>query len=228
MSEHVFADPDALDIALATKIADILTDAIAKRGAASLVVSGGSTPKGLFKRLATSALDWQHVSIMLADERWVPTDHDDSNERMVKELLLTDKATAATFVSLVPKYLNTTENLQAVSDALAAFDQFDLVILGMGGDSHTASLFPCCAEIDDGLSTEDAVLMTHPKTAPHGRVSMSRSRLLQSANGLVHIVGEDKLDVLKQAQSSPTSRSAPISAFVSPRGNFDVWYAPKV
>lgn len=227
MSEFLYPSPAELDIALATAVARALSAAVTNKGAATLVVSGGSTPKGLFSQLAALPLEWSKITVLLADERWVPTDHPDSNEKMVRALLLGDKAVSANFISLVADFPNETLNLQRVSNTLLGIDEFDVVILGMGGDGHTASLFPCCKEIAEGLSTTDPALMTHPETAPHARVTLSRNRLLQATMGLVHIVGGDKFEVLQRAQSADSLHQAPISAFIPPRGSFDVWYAPK-
>jgi len=226
MSEHLFDSPEELDIALADFITTTLSDGIAKRGQASLVVSGGSTPKGLFATLAKAELPWSDVTILLADERWVPIDHSDSNERMVRELLLQNHASTASFLSLVPNYPDQASNIIEVQRSLSALGTFDIVILGMGGDSHTASLFPCCDEIEEGLTTQDSVLMTHPKTAPHARVSLSRSRLADTRHGIVHIVGDDKHAVLQEALTKSTSE-APISAFASKEGGFETWCASR-
>ena len=89
MSEqHRYDSRDELDAALTETIATQLARGIASRGSASLVVSGGSTPKGLFKTLSSTEIDWEKVTVLLADERWVPETHADSNSAMVKSLLL--------------------------------------------------------------------------------------------------------------------------------------------
>ena len=227
MSDHQFNSPAELDQALADTLITALSAAVAERGSASLVVSGGSTPKGLFAALSTADLPWSKITVLLADERWVPNDHADSNERMVKEVLLQGAAANAGFISLTPAYPDTEANLAEVRAALAAIDTFDIVILGMGGDMHTASLFPCCNEVNDGLTTSDAVLMTHPTSAPHARVTLSRQRLSNTRRGLVHIVGDDKWQVLAVARATDNEAAAPIGAFVEPKGDFEVWFAPK-
>ena len=89
---HTFADRESLDRALGTHVASRLQEGIAERGTAHLVVSGGSTPIKLFSMLADADIEWGRVVVLLADERWVPVDHEDSNERLVRETLLTGKA----------------------------------------------------------------------------------------------------------------------------------------
>ena len=229
-----FDTREALDKALAAAIADRLREGVEQRGSASLVVSGGSTPKGLFAQLSQlasqsqlddHAIDWPAVSVLLADERWVNIDDPDRNEGMVREHLLTGKASRATFISLIPEYGQEADNLARVRSTLADIPDFDVVVLGMGEDGHTASLFPCSAELEEGLTTRQDVLMTAPTTAPHRRVSLSLQRLRRARFGLVHIVGERKLQVLEEAERSGDDRQFPIAAFLGKDG-FDVWYAP--
>lgn len=227
MSDHHLESPADLDKALATAVSNQLSAAIDARGSATLVVSGGSTPKGLFALLSDVPLNWEQVTVLLADERWVPTDHQDSNERMVRERLLQGRAQGARFVSLVPHYPDQAASLKVVKQQLTEMPTFDVVILGMGGDSHTASLFPCSTEVTEGLTTTEPALVTHPKTAPHARVSLSRRRLSDTRYGCVHIVGADKLDVINNAQQADALEQAPIAAFLPPNDAFEVWYAPK-
>ena len=103
MSEHRFSTPEALDSALCENVSNRLGQALARRGAAYLVVSGGSTPRGLFGRLANADLEWSKVTVLLADERWVSTTHPDCNESLVRRTLLQNKAAAANFQSLLQK-----------------------------------------------------------------------------------------------------------------------------
>jgi len=227
MSEHNFGNTNALDAALAQRVAAQLTAAISERDYATLVLSGGSTPKGLFAHLSKTPLAWDKVTILLADERWVAATHADSNERLVREALLTDCAAAARFLSLVGHYPNIDINLVAVNSALATLDQFDVVILGMGTDGHTASLFPCAAELEAGLKTDADALMVTPTTAPHQRISLSKQRLRNTALGLLHIVGDDKREVLAAAINDGDKHAYPILNFVAEAPVFEVWWAPK-
>ena len=143
MSERqAFADRDTLDQALAARVVSSLQQGIAQRGTAHLVVSGGSTPVNLFSILADVDIDWSCVVVLLADERCVPVDHEDSNERLVRETLLTAKAHQAQFVSLLPTPEDEIANIAGLSTLLGALPRFDMVLLGMGEDAHTASLFP--------------------------------------------------------------------------------------
>lgn len=226
MSEwHTFADREALDQSLAAYIVSKLALGIEARGAAYLVVSGGSTPVNLFSLLSASHLDWKNVVVLLADERCVPVDHQDRNERLVREVLLTGKAEQAQFLSLMPTPDDATVNIEALSSLLSSLPRFDVVLLGMGEDAHTASLFPCASALKDGLTTDEGALITRPKTAAHARVSMSRRRLQAVDHGVIHITGETKKTVLERAGERGDEMRYPITAFWGPSG-FDCWWAP--
>ena len=226
---RLFADRPALETALANEVATRLAQGIAKRGRGYLVVSGGSTPLQLFSLLSQTEIDWEKVVVLLADERWVDAQHDDSNERMVRTALLTNRAAAAEFISLVGELDNADDNVSSISQHLLDMPRFDVVILGMGEDAHTASLFPCSEEIAEGLKTDQGALITRPTTAPHQRISLSRQRLLNTEYGVVHIVGDTKRSVAEQATRCGEALTYPISAFIGDdtgAAGFDCWWAP--
>lgn len=227
MSEQRFENPAALDSALAAAVITQLQAAIDARGHACLVLSGGSTPRGLFETLAESELAWHKVTVILADERWVPPDHQDCNERMVREHLLNGKAGDARLLSLIEGYPDAAANLATVKRRLAEIATFDVVILGMGLDGHTASLFPDAPELAEGLETTEPALMTSPQLAPHARISLSRKRLVDTRYGVIHIVGEEKHSVLKQAMASNDHLAYPILNFTTGDTSFDVFFSPQ-
>ena len=223
--QHRYDSRDELDAALTETIATQLTQGIASRGFASLVVSGGSTPKGLFTALSSIELDWEKVTVLLADERWVPDTHADSNSAMVKSLLLQGKAAAAKWIDFGAGQEDADAEVARVAQILSAMNSFDVVTLGMGTDSHTASLFPCAIELPEGLSTTAPVLMTQPTTAPHRRISMSKNRLLNTELGIIHLVGESKLEVYERATAHTDDDMHPISHFAH-HNQFSLWFAP--
>jgi 6-phosphogluconolactonase len=226
MSEqHRYDGRNELDSALTEVIATQLTQGIASRGSASLVVSGGSTPKGLFTALSSTELDWENVTVLLADERWVPETHADSNSAMVKSLLLQGEAAASTWIDFGAGQEDADAEVARVAEILSAMDTFDVVILGMGADSHTASLFPCSIELSEGLSTTEPVLMTQPTTAPHRRISLSKDRLLKTELGIIHLVGESKLEVYEKATAHADDDIHPISHFAH-HNQFSLWFSP--
>jgi len=219
-----------LDIELATTVSDLLAKAIKEKGKASIAVSGGSTPKGFFSVLSQSDIEWSKVTITLADERWVPMDSDASNTRLVHENLLQDKAAKAKFFHLKQGDELTDETLIDLNVAASkTLLPLDVLILGMGEDGHTASLFPCSDEINAGLDqTNDAVLMkVQPKTAPNQRISFTFASLITSKNIFLHSCGEGKKTVLTQALNGDDPFEMPIRAFLQhPSLNTQIFWAP--
>jgi len=197
-------DSELLAGSLATYVASKLNNAIESNGKASLVVSGGSTPAAVFKRLCKADIDWSCVCVTLADERWVPPGHADSNESLVRETLLVEKAAGARFVSLYRSDVDPNDALEAVSrDVLDMSLPFTVTMLGMGGDGHTASLFPD-APADQlsaamSLKSSETVAIMNPPSVDQTRITLTRSALLNSDNRLLHITGENKQAVLRDA-----------------------------
>jgi len=206
-----------LDVALAAKVASELKKAIAEKGKASMAVSGGSTPKGFFAALSLIDLAWSKVTITLADERWVEFDNDASNTRLVHENLLQNKAKLATFFHIKKGELLSEQTLselnkQAKEDLLP----LDVLILGMGEDGHTASLFPCSDQIEQGLSLDNsnALMKVVPKTAPNDRITFTFAHLIQSKNIILHVCGESKKVVLAKANAGTDFFEMPVRAFL--------------
>jgi len=193
-----------LAITLAEAIEAKLEHAIQTQGKASLVVSGGSTPAPVFAQLSQSNLDWSAVTITLADERWVPANHEDSNELLVRQALLIDQAAAATFIPLYRDGLSQQQALKAVEHSISSMaSPFTVVILGMGGDGHTASLFPDAPaeQLQQAMQLDNtaAVAMLNPPSVPQMRISLTRAALLNAQCRIVHITGNSKYQVLESA-----------------------------
>ena len=227
MHLHQYTDANALNKDFASRLVTLLNEAISSRGRAYLVVSGGRTPTALFNALSQAELAWQNVTILLADERFVPVDAADSNERLVKANLLKNKAAAAEFISLYADAATAEDAVAAILPRVAELPAFDAVILGMGEDGHTASLFPCSAELKAGLAADaPAVLAVNPTTAPHQRISLSLPRLLNTQQIFIHLGGQNKLDVLNKAQAGSDVTSMPIRAILQqPDTDVAVMYA---
>lgn len=217
VDNHLFNSKDQLDEALAEDIASRLQAAIKAYGRAALVVSGGSTPAGLFKRLSGAAIDWNNVVITLADERWLAPDHEDSNERLIREQLLVNKASSAAFLSLTTSAESPEQALEDIHLRLSELGSADVLVLGMGGDGHTASLFPQATNLEQGLAMDSKrhCIAIDPVTAPYHRISMTLPRLLDSRHMVVHITGDSKRAVFEQACSDTDPRKAPISAVLN-------------
>jgi len=210
-----FADIESLSRALANQIAASLRTAIAARGLASLVVSGGKSPVTLFEMLRAENLDWSRVCIALADERWVDPSDPGSNEKLVREVLLKEAASAARFIGL--KNGAPTPDMGAVSawETFARVPRpFDRVVLGMGDDGHTASLFPGSPNLTNALNTAAAagcVGMRAP-VAPQPRLSLNLSALLDSRHIVLAINGEAKWRTYRAAAAEGPVADMPVRA----------------
>ena len=225
-----YADLQTLSRELADDIAANLTAAIGARGLASLVVSGGRSPVALFEMLREQPLEWDRVCVALADERWVAPDDAASNERLVRDVLLKDRAASARFLGL--KNGAPTPDLGAVSawETFARVPRpFDTVILGMGDDGHTASLFPGSPNLPRALNpdaTAGCVGMWSP-AAPHARLSLNLSALLDARRIVVLITGESKWRTFAAACGPGPVEDMPIRAVLrQSRTPFDVLWSP--
>jgi len=207
-----FADAPSLEASLAEAVLEALREGIYRRGHASLVVSGGSTPRALFERLATSAFAWDRVSITLADERWVAPEHPDSNEGMLRQVLLRDRAAQARFVPLFNGAADPWAGLPERSEAIAALPRpFDAVLLGMGADGHTASYFPEQDQLPPPSDASSAhCIGVRPNRAPHDRISLTMPTLLDTRLLALHLTGTRKWSVLCDALAAGPAESMPV------------------
>jgi 6-phosphogluconolactonase len=215
-----FADSEALARALSGQLADDLQAAIAARGQASLVVSGGKSPTRLFELLRIANLDWSRVCVALVDERWVDPTDPSSNEKLVRDVLLKDAAAAARFIGL--KNGAPTPDLGAVSawETFARVPRpFDAVVLGMGDDGHTASLFANSPNLSSALNpaaVAGCVGMWSP-VAPHPRLSLNLSALLDSRRIVLQIIGAQKWRTYAAASAEGPVQEMPIRAVLRQR-----------
>lgn len=213
---NTFRTRSLLDQKFAQRIAKQLTAAISDKGYASIAFSGGSTPKGLFKELSNKNIDWSNVTITLVDDRWVDTKSSDSNDRLLRENLLQNYAAKATFFSLKQVDALTEQYLTDLIEQANSFLPLDVVILGMGEDGHTASIFPCSAQVQQGLDINAApsLIRVVPTTAPYERVTFNYAALIQASHLYLHVVGQSKQDVISQALENDDALAMPIRAFL--------------
>lgn len=196
---------------LADFVESELENAVALRGHASLVVSGGSTPKPLFTALSQRPLPWSQITVTLADERWVDVSSKDSNEAMIREVLLRDAAAEANFIPLKNSASSAIEGLDMCEQAMDNIPlPFDVVILGMGEDGHTASLFPGVSGSALNENKPELCAAIKPPLAPHERLSLTANAILKSRKIILHIVGEKKWQVYLDARKTGTLDAMPI------------------
>jgi 6-phosphogluconolactonase len=202
--------------AMAVCVADALREAIAGRGRATLVVSGGRSPVPFFEALAQQELPWAQVSISLADERWVPINHAGSNEALVRRHLLRGPAAEARFVSLY-QVAGSLEQAAELSDgAVAELPPIDVLVLGMGDDGHTASLFPNSPNLHQALQPDCArrVLPMLAPSEPAQRLTLTVPVLASARLPLLAIQGQTKLNILSAALMPGEITELPIRAFL--------------
>ena len=209
-----------LNVRLAQDIAQRLSAAIQARGFAVLSVSGGKSPVPLFEALRVIDIDWSRVRVTLVDERCVPRSHPDSNALLVQNHLLQDLASKAQLVFMVASAaepLDTPATLaKAASLALTAAGVADVLVLGMGADGHTASLFPEAPNLADAMdlrNTQSCVaieLKNPPANAPYARITQTLAQILSSRHIVLPLTGTDKMNTLQQAWEHATP-ALPIS-----------------
>jgi 6-phosphogluconolactonase len=227
---HEFQDAAALADVLADEVVERLETAIRGRGAASIAVSGGSTPKRFFEALAARDLEWGKVTVTLVDERFVPVENDRSNHKLVATHLLKGKAAEARFIPLYYDVGSIDEAATKATEATASIgNPFDVVILGMGSDGHTASFFPHGNNLDAALdlSGPRGILTMQAEGAGEERLTFSFASLADARFLVLHIEGQSKKDVLERANAGSDETEMPIRAVLTRSVSIvDIYWAP--
>lgn len=213
---HTFTEASALATGLAQDVAERLRGAIKAKGQATVVLSGGRSPVPFLEALSGQSLDWSKVVVSLADERWVPVEHADSNAGLLRRHLLQGEAAKARFVSLYRAADTLDAAAEAADRALVDLPPIDVLVLGMGDDGHTASLFPASPQVRAGLQRtgEYRCLPMLAPSVPHQRLSMTRALLATAAFTALSVQGQGKLATLREALAGDDAVSMPIRAFL--------------
>jgi len=219
-----FPDAAALARALADAVAADLRAGMAARGRATLALSGGATPRAFLRELSRRELDWSRVAVTLADERWVAPDHARSNERLLRETLLQGAAAAAHFVPLHRDVAAPEDAVAAIEADVESWLPFDAVVLGMGLDGHTASLFPggdaLAAALDP--SGKSRVMPMRARAAGEPRLTLTLPTLVATRHMYLHIEGIDK----RRVHESPDAQTPLASVLAAANAPVDVYWAP--
>lgn len=200
---------------MTARIVESLRQALAERGEASLAVSGGKSPAWLFQQLDQADLDWQHVNLTLADERWVPDTDPQSNAGLIQRYMPGIYHRAR----WLPLYqgLGLEADAHAVDARIRALLPLDVLILGVGDDGHTASLFPGSQELQQNLR-EDGQVLCRPVPASAGRLArltLTGAVLHHARVRLLQVNGQAKREVVANAFGAEP-KAAPIAAFLKP------------
>lgn len=230
LKEFFFEESNTLTDTLTNRIGDILEDACKQRGNATFIASGGSSPKEIYHRLNQRNLPWQNINITLTDERWVANDDPDSNEAMVRQTLLANSASTAKFVSLYAKDKSIDIALDEIEARLNTLTlPSDCVLLGMGLDGHTASLFPNAENLVTAIDLDSSNLC-YPMTAPgltQTRITLTAPALLNTRQIILLIIGEEKRTVYENAKNGSDNLLMPVRVLLNQKNiPVEVYWCP--
>ena len=203
-----FADRATASRAAAGLMADSIRACLDRQDRCSIVVSGGSTPGPCFDRLSGMPLDWSRVTVIPSDERWVPPDHPDSNERLIRERLLVNQAASGQVLPLFRKDVEPQTAVSLIGRDLAALaTPVSCALLGMGEDGHFASLFPDLDGLSQALdpNSEKPCLVVKTASSPYLRISLGLGFLLRSRTTILLISGAEKHRVFEAAAAGGTA-----------------------
>jgi 6-phosphogluconolactonase len=212
MKLETYPDREFLMLGLANVIAGQLADFLRREGRATLSVPGGTTPGPIFDTLSGVDIDWAKVAVVLNDERWVPETSDRSNTRLVRDRLLRGRAAQARLVPLYAPAEQPEEMLAALEAGLKPHLPISVLLLGMGADMHTASLFPGADRLEEALSAHAPLLLPmRAEAAGEPRITLTAPTLREAFNIHILITGPEKREALERAMTL-TPMEAPVRA----------------
>jgi len=212
MKLETYPDREFLMLGLANVIAGQLADFLRREGRASLCVPGGTTPGPIFDTLSGVDIDWSKVAVFLNDERWVGEDSPRSNTRLLRERLLRGKAAGAELVPLYAPAATPEEKLSDLAEGLRPHLPISVLLLGMGADMHTASLFPGADRLAEGLAPDAPLLLPmRAEAAGEPRITLTAPVLKGAMNIHILITGQEKRAALERALILPPEE-APVRA----------------
>ena len=207
-----YPDRDLMFLSLADRLTSELGDFLRRHPRATFCVPGGTTPGPVFDVLGDIDLDWGRVSILPGDERWLPEDAPRSNARLVRNRLMQHKAAAAQFVSLYNGAEAPEDRLDEVTELVKLHLPISVLLLGMGGDMHTASMIPGAEGTGAALASDAPVLVPiRVPGANEARITLSAPVLKEAMKIHVLITGPEKRAVLEKA-AKMSAAEAPIRA----------------
>ena len=210
-----YADRETLIEKITDHLAQDLTTALQMRSRATFVVPGGTTPGPIFDLLCRKGLDWARVDVMLSDERWLPEDDPRSNTRLLRQRLLVNRAAASGYLPLYADFEHPEQGLPGLAAKLEPHLPIAVMLLGMGADMHTASLFPGADKLKQALAADaPALVPMRAPGAPEARITLSARVLDASDYKHIVIMGDEKRAALEQAQTL-TSTVAPVCAILN-------------
>ncbi|WHI45849.1 6-phosphogluconolactonase [Microbulbifer sp. JMSA004] len=220
--EKFFQDRERLVQALAHDCASELQKGIKENGHANFLVSGGSTPEPVYRELSRRPLPWSQITAALVDERWVEKNHSGSNAAFIEKSLLQNYGAKANFLGMKNSHTTAVEGEEACERAYSELQKpFDVCLLGMGSDGHTASLFPHAQGLQDALNPESeklcsAIIANQSEVTGSNteRMTLTLSAIVQSRNIKLLITGEEKLKVYREALLGSDELEMPVRSIL--------------
>ena len=209
-----YPDAELMMIDLANQLVGDLENALLTHDRVSFAVPGGTTPGPVFDTLSAVDLGWARIDVMLTDERWVPETSDRSNTRLLRERLLVDKAASATLIPLYADAPTPEDKLPSLAAALDPLLPISVMLLGMGADMHTASIFPEADQLDAALNGSDNLVAMRAPGAPEPRITLSAKVLKGAMYRHIVIIGDEKRAALNKARYLKP-HEAPVAAVLS-------------
>uniref|UniRef100_UPI004047C6B2 6-phosphogluconolactonase n=1 Tax=Yoonia sp. TaxID=2212373 RepID=UPI004047C6B2 len=209
-----YPDAEMMMIDLADILASELKNALLTHATASFAVPGGTTPGPIFDSLCGVDLGWDRVRVMLTDERWVAESSDRSNTRLLRERLLVERAAAARYVPLYAQAATPEEKLPQLAADIAPMLPINVMLLGMGADMHTASIFPGADQLELALNGKEVLVAMRAPNAPEPRITLSADVLRGAMSRHIVIIGDEKRAALEKARHL-TPTEAPIAAVLN-------------
>jgi len=213
IEERKFSTLEEAASALVIDLVGTLREAISMRGQALLAVSGGKSPRKVFEYLRKHRLNWNNITITLTDERWVPNDHPESNEQLVRSYLLKYLSEDTTFIPLYRGHKSIEADIKSCESQLKKLQlPFDAVYLGIGSDGHFASLFPGDKAINVSDSHCVAIAGTNSRLA---RISLTATTILNARKIYLLFAGKDKHSVYRRAKIPGSNDEIPLRLVLS-------------
>ncbi len=224
MQEFVFDTADELNATLSAQIAVSLAQAVAMRGRALFVASGGTSPGGMYQALSQAPLNWPALTVLPSDERWVAHDHPASNELLIRRTLLQGAAGSARYVPLTSAHPTPEEGAASINAVLGTLDwPSDFTLLGMGLDGHVAGIVPAAQECASAMDLAGAVRALalripskkgQPPAPTDWRLTLTMPALMQSRRISLLFFGEEKMTAFRKFVAQKSNAGLPIQTLV--------------
>ncbi|MCP3673397.1 MAG: 6-phosphogluconolactonase, partial [Gammaproteobacteria bacterium] len=221
LTERFYDDEASFNHSVESNVSYLLSKAVEERGNATFLVSGGSTPVSLYQSLSNNDLFWNQIQVAMVDERWVKTDDDSSNERLIRSTLLQNNAKDAKLVTMKTMAKQATDAEKEINQTYSNLNvPFDVTVLGMGSDGHMASLFPDSDGLEDAV-TQSGTFCKSIKAENNytigdvtERMSLTLHGLLQSKVIFILLRGREKLMTYRKALRGSNVFEMPIRAIL--------------